>query len=264
MNEQEKRVPAALDADALLERVDALKKLLEQRGRQRLSEQEQEEYILLRRELRAVSYVNKRLPSFIHECRQVDEVWPVLREFSSYAERDRFVWEAFSPLVAHLEDGCRELQPFDGRLSQVDWEHVQEAWLKLQGRLADDPDGAITAARSLLESVCKHILDANGEVYDPDGSLKTLYRKTAESMALTPEDYPELLFKQVLGGCQSVVEGLAGLRNSLGDAHGRGRRGLRARPRHAELAANLAGTMATFLIATWNEKREIMAVEGEK
>lgn len=31
-------------------------------------------------------------------------------------------------------------------------------WEKLSARLGDDPDGAIAAARTLLETVCLHIL----------------------------------------------------------------------------------------------------------
>jgi hypothetical protein len=52
-----------------------------------------------------------------------------------------------------------------------------------------------------------------------------------------------------------VVEGLGALRNRLSDAHGKGTAGVKPAPRHAELAVNLAGTMATFLVATWEARR---------
>jgi hypothetical protein len=58
-----------------------------------------------------------------------------------------------------------------------------------------------------------------------------------------------------LGGCTSVVEGLGALRNKVGDAHGQGKRPVRVSPRHAHLAVNLAGTMATFLIETRATRR---------
>jgi Abortive infection C-terminus len=44
------------------------------------------------------------------------------------------------------------------------------------------------------------------------------------------------------------------IRNRLGDAHGPGPYRVRPLPRHAELVVNLAGTMATFLIATWQAR----------
>ena len=41
------------------------------------------------------------------------------------------------------------------------------------------------------------------------------------------------------------------MRNALGDAHGKGLSSARPELRHAELAVNLAGTLAVFLIETW-------------
>ncbi|MCF1248765.1 MULTISPECIES: abortive infection family protein [Pseudomonas] len=38
------------------------------------------------------------------------------------------------------------------------------------------------------------------------------------------------------------------------DAHGKGKSGAKAAPRHAELAVNLAGSMAMFLLATWESR----------
>ncbi|WP_042491478.1 abortive infection family protein, partial [Sphingomonas parapaucimobilis] len=65
----------------------------------------------------------------------------------------------------------------------------------------------------------------------------------------------------ILGNCQSVVESLGALRNKLGDAHGGGPKRARPAARHAELAVNLAGSMATFLVATWETRRTPPAVE---
>jgi hypothetical protein len=45
----------------------------------------------------------------------------------------------------------------------IDIRSVSEMWHKALDRRTDDPDGAITAARTLLETVCKHILDELGE-----------------------------------------------------------------------------------------------------
>jgi len=103
-----------------------------------------------------------------------------------------------------------------------------------------DPEGAITASRALLETVCKHILDDLSLSYDDSAELPKLYGITAEALTIAPSQHTEKVFKQILGGCTSVIEGLGALRNRLGDAHGGGR--LRAKPaaRHAQLAVNLA------------------------
>ncbi|HCG8650235.1 TPA: abortive infection family protein [Vibrio parahaemolyticus] len=68
---------------------------------------------------------------------------------------------------------------------------------------------------------------------------------------MAPEQHNESIFKQILGGCSGIVNGLGTLRNKLGDAHGQGKRPVKPQARHAELAVNLAGTMSLFLISTY-------------
>ena len=98
--------------------------------------------------------------------------------------------------------------------------------------------------------MCKHILDEEGIEYDSD-DLPALYAKTATEIKIAPRQHTEQAFKRILGGATSVVEGLGSLRNKIGDAHGQGKRPVRPAARHAQLAVNMAGTMATFLIETW-------------
>ncbi|MDG1319996.1 MAG: abortive infection family protein [Paracoccaceae bacterium] len=48
------------------------------------------------------------------------------------------------------------------------------------------------------------------------------------------------------------------LRNRLSDSHGRGGRlPVRPSPRHASLAVNTAGAIATFLVETFNERSRL-------
>jgi len=42
----------------------------------------------------------------------------------------------------------------------------------------------------------------------------------------------------------------------IADAHGKGAAGTKPAPRHAELAVNLSGTMATFLLQTWEARKK--------
>ena len=73
-------------------------------------------------------------------------------------------------------------------------------------RRTDEPAGAITLARTLLEDVCKWILEEAGETWREADDLPTLYRKLAKVLKLAPDDHTEQVFKQILGSCQSVVE----------------------------------------------------------
>lgn len=139
-------------------------------------------------------------------------------------------------------------------LHRFDREVVHRRWTDALERRATDPEGAITLARTLLEDVIKWLLSKQNVAYDEKADLPVLYRLIAADLRLAPDAHTEDVFKRILGSCQSVVESLGTLRNKLGDAHSTGPRRVKPHGRHAELAVNLAGTMATFLIATWERQ----------
>ena len=158
------------------------------------------------------------------------------------------------PVYKIRETTATGVQPADELISQAlisfDEGGVHQAWQKALDRRVSDPEGAITAAKTLLETVCKHIVDEAGESYSENDDLPKLYGTAAECLNLAPSQHSEKVFKSILGNCQSVVGNLAGLRNKLGDSHGQGKRYVRPQARHAELAVNLAGSMAMFLVST--------------
>ena len=77
-----------------------------------------------------------------------------------------------------------------------------------------------------------------------------LYHLVSIELSLSPSQYTEDVFKKILGGCSSIVNGLGTLRNRLGDTDGQGKKPVRPAARHAELAVNLAGSVALFLVET--------------
>lgn len=142
-------------------------------------------------------------------------------------------------------------------LEQFSVEAVYKAWTRALNRRATDPDGALTAARTLLETVCKHIL-ADRSVAVPDRTdLVGLYRLVAQELDLAPDAPSDAAVKQVLGGCFSVVNGIGRLRNLFGDAHGRAPGEAEPSDRHVQLAVNVAGTLAAFLVATSDSSKGI-------
>jgi hypothetical protein len=141
-------------------------------------------------------------------------------------------------------------------LESFDREGVYKVWTKAIDRRSSDPDGAITSARTLLESVCKHILEKNGTTYAQTADLPALYHAAAEVLVLAPNQQTEMTLKRMLGSCQQVVNTLGELRNKVGDAHGMGTQPAKPALRHASLAVNLAGAMAMFLVETATRQRE--------
>jgi hypothetical protein len=216
------------------------------------------EYVLLRKELLKDTVVGHVLPRFVATSRDLDQFWQFIKpKFSKYAERRQFLWDQFRPAIEAAERGASPVDDAAAEaLVRLNATSVGAAWRRALERRSSDPEGAITLARSLLESVCKHVLEEMGQPYPDDADIPRLYRLVADQLKLAPGQHPEDAFKRILGGCTSVVEGLGTLRNRHGDAHGAGRNRVKPAPRHAELAVNLAGTMATFIVATWEAQKQ--------
>lgn len=218
-----------------------------------------EDYSKLRLELLRDSAVRDLLPQFVKTCDELSKFWGFIQpRFSTYAERRAFIWDEFSSVIASLEENIIAAHPADDDISAIlvdfDTDHVHIAWQKALERRNEDPEAAITMARTLIESVCKHILDEAGITHSDRDDLPKLYFETAKQLNMAPEQHQEQVFKEILGSCQTVIKGLGTLRNKLSDAHGKGKRAVKPSPRHAALAVNLAGSMAAFLVATWEER----------
>ena len=217
-----------------------------------------EMYSELRTELLANPIASRHLPTLVRGCDDLDEAWKIITSgHDSYKERRTYLWEQFGPVLDRLAKTTDA--PLDDLVTQAlrspNFEGVQLVWLKGLSRRQDDPEGAITLSRTLLESTCKHILDELDVAYDDDVKLPKLYRLVAENLSLAPDQYQEEVFKRILGGAQSIVEGLGSVRNRLSDAHGKGQAPVKPSPRHAELAVNVAGSLASFLVQTFHERK---------
>lgn len=214
-------------------------------------------YRVLRQYFIEKAILKNLLPEFIRTNREPDQFWQYIKyKFSSYAERRAYIWNEFSALLEHLENGTNPIDENTSKLlKEFDEANVHAVWKKALERRTTDPEGAITIARTLLETICKHILDTKGISYGADVELHALYKLTATELNLAASQHTEDVFKQILGGCAGIVNGLGTLRNRLGDAHGQGKNPVKPAPRHAELAVNIAGAMSLFLVSTWQEKK---------
>jgi len=198
----------------------------------------------------------RHAPASVRTCRSPDEVWSHVKAhdppLDTYESRRSYFRVEFEPLLSALERFT--VSPLDEITSEcvegLDSDSVAQAWTRALARRTEDPEGAITAARALVESVCKTILEDLEIDYDERSDLPKLYRAAAKALELTPEQRSDEQVKRILGGCANSVEGLGSLRNRDGDAHGKGRSLYRLGTRHSTLAVNLAGTITTFLIET--------------
>ena len=220
-----------------------------------------EAYRIARERLMANPVTRDQLPRFIRQSRDATTAQSALKMVSSgpgsWANRRQHVVDGLQPLIDFLESGgaAADAAITEG-LESYDGPAVQMAWTRALERRHTDPEAAITSARTLLEEVCKHIIEDAGQELNDKWDMPKLYNEAATTLNLAPSQHTEEAFKRILGGCQTVVQGLGELRNKASDAHGGGRRRVKPKARHATLAVNLAGGMALFLIETANENSE--------
>ena len=212
-------------------------------------------YALLRSELLAENRLYQLLPAFLKQDTTLLEVRRRSQQLGGWAPRRVFVAEALQPALDYLQQPVLTLaeEVVNSTLATVDSEHVRLAWQKAIDRRRHDPDGAITIARTLVEAVCKHALGSGA--YENGWDLPKLYKETARRLRLDADRHSDESLKQLLRGCGTAIDGLAAVRNRLGDAHGKGDDDPVPARLHAELAVNLAGTMAMFLISILEERR---------
>ncbi|MFB6415225.1 MULTISPECIES: abortive infection family protein [Bradyrhizobium] len=135
------------------------------------------------------------------------------------------------------------------RLAHSRYDAIYSDWQKAIGRLEDDRDGAVTAARAMLETMCKTALDELEIQYDDTWDLPKLYYLVASNLGIAPTQHTDTLFKSVFGASQTIVTRVGEMRNKLGDAHGKANLNREVPLHHAELAVNLSGAICCFLVA---------------
>jgi len=135
-----------------------------------------------------------------------------------------------------------------------------------------DPEAAVTAACSTVESMCRSILAELKEPLPSKEDISGVYRAVRKPLGLAPEqtDFPAEIaedVRKVLSGLVTTIEGIGALRTHGGSAHGRTKGFRRIDARIARLAIHSAVTAATFILETWHQKypgRELKKKFGDK
>jgi len=162
-------------------------------------------YMSLRSKLIANKTIEKWLPDWVKTKRTIEQFWLFIKgKYGKYQERKEFLWDEFAPVLNYLE--YRASSPIEETV-MFDEAHIHAQWEKALERKLIEPEGAITAARTLIESVLKYILDEQELEYNDSAELPELYKEVAKSLNLAPEQHQEQIFKQILGGVSGSVGG---------------------------------------------------------
>ena len=161
----------------------------------------------------------------------------------------------FYPLRPLAREGL-PASALQSALGNDDYQSVQAELERALAAVDSDPADAITAACSMVESVCKSILDQMGKPYPNKKDISGLSTELAKHLALSPAGNDiDTDMRRILQGLASTAMGVGELRTHAGDAHGRGLMSVQIEPMVARLAVNAAATLTAFYIEAWNQKQ---------
>lgn len=153
-------------------------------------------------------------------------------------------------VVRRADEGLVSMEARSGGLDPLSHEFIHEHVEKSETRLlGDDFTGAITSARTLVETVLQE-MERRAVLSPPpyNGELGQLMRRVQIALNIDPKTPENQPFHLVLTGLTNIVSGLAPIRNRMSDSHP-----LLYRParRHAKLVVNAAKTVCDFLLDTF-------------
>jgi hypothetical protein len=217
------------------------------------------EYSNIRRHLKANDDIRNRIPHCVNDSQSLEEFWASIRaDYGTYEQRRIYLKKEFYNIIEYLE--LKETSPNDeiitGLFVKLNLGEINRQWKKALGRRLDDPEGAITASRTLIESICKLILEKRNINYKTDEPLQSLYSKTIKELNLSIDNVTDQDLKKLSGACNVIVDSLARLRNDLGDAHGNCGNKIMPEQWYADFCVNIAGALGAFLISAWNKQNE--------
>lgn len=130
---------------------------------------------------------------------------------------------------------------------------IEQQIQALEDAIERVPDFAFDLAKTLVETICKTILEDIGRPADPSWDAPKIMRETTTYLSLIPRNHPDPSktrdsITKTLNGLHTAVQGLCELRNNYGIAsHGRDGFSARLDQRQATLAAQAADTIVSFL-----------------
>jgi hypothetical protein len=201
-----------------------------------------------------------RLRTFLRESddAQVAQVLEALWEQRGSSEGDEGSTNVakVKNLIARLRKTQVAMLPVTRTVDVLSLAYVHELETKVDLRLtAADLEGAITAARTMLEEVLVELeRQLAGTPGDYKGDLPRQFKAVTKQLRIDDER-PDLddNFKQVARGLVQVVNGLTPIRNKMSDAHARARK---PEVHHARVIVNATKTVATFLVESYLVQRE--------
>jgi hypothetical protein len=195
------------------------------------------------------------LPEWLSEIHSLSSFYQWIKEKGNVEQRKAFVCESFKPALKFLQSKPSVIgqASVTDKLEVLRETYIHESWMKAMERLNNDPDGALTSARTLIETTCKFILKKLSIAFEENGDLPKLCKLTVGALNISPDPETKDAFTRIFSGCYTVIEGIGELRNKLSDSHGKDENFIKPLRRHAELTVNISGSLSVFLLETFEQ-----------
>lgn len=147
--------------------------------------------------------------------------------------------------------------PLGIRISKLRETAFREDWATAISRIDGEPASAITAARTMIETILKTIIKERQNEPDTSGDIGKLLKQTETILDFkASENQSE---HQILSGLSSVINGISSISNIAGDRHGTIMGKSIEEPFIAQLVINAAGVIGITFI----ELHLLTPVRGE-
>ena len=139
--------------------------------------------------------------------------------------------------------------------------HIEQQVKTLELAVMENPALAFDLSKTLVESVCRAVLQERSIAFSPDDDLPRLFKMVSQSLQFLPptasnEVQVRQSLAQTLNGLSTAIQGICELRNQCGFAsHGSGTPRPLMESVQALLAAEAADTIVGFLYRVNRQER---------
>jgi hypothetical protein len=141
-------------------------------------------------------------------------------------------------------------------IRKLDHTSIDQEFERALKNVESSPREAVSAACNILESIFKTYIEEESLPIPKKQDLQPVWKIVRDDLGLDPSKIEDRDLQEILSGMFATVSGIGALRTHASSAHGAGKKMYSLKPRHARLAVHSAHTLATFVLESWQEKRE--------
>ncbi len=138
-----------------------------------------------------------------------------------------------------------------------DFSSIEKEFERSLAHIDRDPHASITAASSIIESLCKTYIETFNIEMPNKQSIVPLWKTVQQHLGFNIDHNLEGDQRKIFQGLSSIVDGVGAFRTHIGSAHGRGIQPPQIAVAEARLAVNSAHTLVLFIMESWKNKSAV-------